>query len=112
MAKLLKKLLVAVLVLGVLVVGAGAVFVSVFDANDYKAEVSDYVAGQTGRAFRIGGDMELSLWPDIGFAIGGVEMPDARGFGKRPFLKVDEARVIVRLWPLLSGEVQVAGVGR
>ena len=110
MAKLLKKLLVAVLVLGVLVVGAGVVFVSVFDANDYKAEVSDYVAGQTGRAFRIGGDMELSLWPDIGFAIGGVEMPDARGFGKRPFLKVDEARVIVRLLPLLSGEVQVAGL--
>ena len=110
LTKLLKKLLVAVLVLGVLVVGAGVVFVSVFDANDYKAEVSDYVAGQTGRAFRIGGDMELSLWPDIGFAIGGVEMPDARGFGKRPFLKVDEARVIVRLLPLLSGEVQVAGV--
>lgn len=110
MTRWLKRLLAGVLVLVVLVVGAGAVFVSVFDANDYRAEISEYVGGAVGRAFRIGGDIELSVWPDIGLAVGGVEMSDARGFGKRPFLKVEEARVVVRRLPLLSGEVQVAGV--
>lgn len=110
MTKWLKKLLAGVLVLVVLVVGAGAVFVSVFDANDYKAEISEQVAGAIGREFNIGGDIELSVWPDIGLAVGGVEMPAARGFGKRPFLEVEEARVVVRRLPLLSGEVQVAGV--
>jgi len=110
MMKWLKKLLAGVLVLVALVVVAGAVFVSVFDANDYRAEISEYVGGETGRAFRIGGDIQLALWPDIGLAVGGVEMADARGFGKQPFLKVEQARVIVRLLPLLSGEVQVAGM--
>lgn len=110
MIRWLKKLLVSVLVLVALVIGVVAVFVSVFDANDYRAEISEYVGGAVGRAFRIGGDIELSVWPDIGLAVGGVEMSDARGFGKRPFLKVEEARVVVRRLPLLSGEVQVAGV--
>lgn len=110
MTKWLKKLLAGVLALVALVVVAGVVFVSVFDANDYKAEISEQVGGAIGREFNIGGDIELSLWPDIGLAVGGVEMPDARGFGKRPFLEVEEARAVVRLLPLLSGEVQVAGV--
>lgn len=110
MTRLLKRLLAGVLALVALVVVAGGVFVSVFDVNDYKAEISDQVGGAIGREFNIGGDIELSLWPDIGLAVGGVEMPDARGFGKRPFLEVEEARATVRLLPLLSGEVQVAGV--
>ncbi len=105
-----KKLLGLVLVVVLLCSGGVAVFVYTFNPNDYKEEISEYVAGETGRALTMSGDIELSLWPDIGLDLGGVALADARGFGGKPFLAVEQAKLVVRLLPLLSGEVRVAGV--
>lgn len=111
MAKLFKILgsLIAVLVL--LVVAALVVLPMVIDPNDYKAEIVAKVSEQTGREFRIDGELKLSVFPWLGIEIGDVALGNAKGFGEQPFAAVKRAALRVKLMPLLSKQLEVDTIG-
>lgn len=100
--------------LGLVVVLLLAVVIFV-DPNDYRADIEQLVERQTGRALTLEGDLKLSIFPWLALQAGPAALGDAEGFGDEPFVAIREARVGVRLLPLLLrrelevGQVHLAG---
>lgn len=108
--KTLIHLLLVVVALVVLVVGAGAIWVSTLDPNDYKGLIAEKVAAATGRTLTLDGPLELALWPKIRVKTGAVTLGNAEGFGDTPFIALDAAQVAVATWPLLTRRVEMDAV--
>ena len=87
----MKKLLIALLGLIVVLVVAVVVAPRVIDWNSFKPEIAQAVRDATGRDLSIDGDIELSVLPDLSFAVAGVRLSNAAG-GASPAL----CRVAVR----------------
>jgi AsmA protein len=96
--------LVALLLLAIVLV---AVFV---DPNDYRAQIEQRVEAQTGRKLSLTGDLKLSFFPWLALQTGAASLGEAPGFGDEPFVSIQEARVGVRLWPMLRGDIEVGTV--
>lgn len=105
MGKLFKILgwLIGLLVLAVVVLVI--VLPMVFDPNDYKDEIIEQVRKETGRELQIGGPIDLTVFPWLGFEVNGLRLSNAEGFGDEPFAAVDQAAVRIQLTPLLSKRV-------
>ena len=91
-----------------LVVVVGAVFgyvAATFDPNKYKGELIDVVRKETGRALTIEGDIHLTFFPKIGVALGPTQLSERDS--KDEFAGVDDLRVALALFPLLSKQIVV-----
>ena len=93
--------LIALILIGVLL------FV---DPNKYRDDIQRIVEQKTGRQLTIEGKLKLAVFPWIALETGALSLGDAPGFGTEPFVALKEARVGVRLLPLLSGRVEVSTV--
>jgi AsmA protein len=106
--------LVRILLLGVagfvgLAVIAAVALSLFFDPNDFRDEISTQVKAATGRDLVIEGDLSLSVFPWIAVNIGRTQLGNAEGFGDEPFLSFEEARLSVRLAPLLFQQTVTIG---
>ena len=101
MSRVLKFLLIAVAAIVGIGIVAAIAFVMFFDPNDFRDRISQQVTKATGREFVIEGDLSVSLFPWLAVEIGRSELGNAEGFGTEPFATFDEARLSVRLLPLL-----------
>lgn len=107
----MKILKYALIVLGVVVIVAGAVLAYVaatFDPNAYKPQVIQLVKDKTQRTLKLDGDIKLAFWPSIGADLGRLSLSEARS--EREFLAVEGARVSLALMPLLSRQLVVSEV--
>lgn len=77
----------------------------IIDPNNYRGQIEEKVEQQTGRQLKIIGDIDLKIFPWLGVRLGEVEMSNAKGFDQRPFARIQEAGVSVKLLPLLDKEV-------
>ncbi|WP_310491349.1 AsmA family protein [Dechloromonas sp.] len=93
---------VAVLV-GLLVVAAGVLY-ALFDEAAIKRQLVDQVAAKTGRQLTIGGELGLSVWPDVAVRVGQLGLSEADG--RSEFLKLASARIAVAVMPLLSKRLE------
>lgn len=93
---------VAVLV-GLLVVAAGVLY-ALFDEAAIKRQLVDQVAAKTGRQLTIGGELGLSVWPDVAVRVGQLGLSEADG--RSEFLKLSSARIAVAVMPLLSKRLE------
>jgi AsmA protein len=80
------------------------------DPNKYRGDIERIVEQKTGRDLTLSGDLKLSVFPWIALETGAVSLGDAPGFGPEPFLALKQARVGVRLLPLLRGRVEISTV--
>lgn len=96
-------IVVAVLV-GLLVVAAGVLY-ALFDEAAIKRQLVEQVAAKTGRQLTIGGELGLSVWPDVAVRVGQVGLSEADG--RSEFLKLASARIAVAVMPLLSKRLEV-----
>ena len=80
------------------------------DPNDYRDDIEQLVESETGRELTLAGDLELSVFPWIALKMGAASLGEAPGFGDEPFVTIQEARVGVRLLPLLRGKVEAGEV--
>src|SRR6266852_4639997 len=103
--KVLKYVLLAVGGVVVLVLLAIAVVVATFDPNKYKPEIAAAVKDKTGRTLAIEGNLGLTFFPSIGIAVGRVSLSEPDG--SRIFARVEQAKISLALWPLLSKRVVV-----
>jgi len=92
---------------GLLLVAVAVVayIAATFDPNDYKPRIVELVKQQTGRTLTIDGKIGLTFFPKIGAAVGKVTLSEPKG--PAVFARVEEARVAVAVWPLLSKQVVV-----
>lgn len=100
--------LVFAAVVGLAVVAAVALFLF-FDPNDFRDDISAQVKRATGRDLVIEGDLSLSVFPWIAVNIGRTQLGNAVGFGDEPFLTFEEARLSVKLAPLLFQQTVTIG---
>ncbi len=91
----------------VVVIGALLIIPHFMDANRYKPELEQYVLEQTGRRLSVDGDVRLSLFPWAGVAFSGLRLGNPPSFVEKDFLTVKAFDVRVKLWPLLSKQVEV-----
>src|SRR5713226_3231107 len=103
--KVFKILLLAAGGIVVLIALVIAVVAATFDPNKYKPEIVAAVKDKTGRTLAIEGNLGLSFFPSIGIAVGKVSLsePDS----SRIFARVEQAKISLALWPLLSKRVMV-----
>ena len=90
----------------ILLIGAVAAYVAAtFNPNQYKPQIIAAVKEKTQRTLRLDGDIALSFWPSIGAKVGKASLSE-RG-SDTEFAAVQEARVSLKLLPLMSGEAIV-----
>lgn len=101
--------MVVVGIVALIVVALLAVVLFV-DPNDYRDDIERLVESKTGRPLSLSGDLHLSIFPWLALQTGPASLGDAAGFGDEPFVSIQEARVGVRLLPLIRGKVEVGDV--
>jgi AsmA protein len=109
MGRLLKILLIVVAGLVGIVVIAAIALIVFFDPNDYRDEIAVEVKQATGRDLTIEGDLGLSVFPWLAVEVGRSTLGNAEGFGESPFATFEEARLSVRLAPLLFRQEVTVG---
>jgi AsmA protein len=106
-AKILAYVVGGLLALIVLALVLIVVFV---DPNDFRDDIERIVETETGRKLTLSGELKLSVFPWVAIETGPASLADAPGFGDEPFVAINDARVSVRLWPLLRGKIEVGTV--
>ena len=107
MKKIIRYLVIGVVAAITFLVAIVAIFLSVFDANEYKDELSEIVLEQTGRDLQFHGDVSLTVFPALGMELGAMSLSNAEGFGPKPMLKVKQASISVDLGSLIAFQPEV-----
>lgn len=98
------------MVLVVLAVSTVLVVLQVVDPNDYKPQISALVEEKTGRRLDLAGDLQLTFFPWVGIETGPLSLSNAEGFGDVPMISADNARIRVKLLPLIKRRVEAGTV--
>lgn len=104
-----KGVKIAAAVIGGLVVIAlvAPMFVNL---NNYKGLIAQKAKEATGRDLAITGDISLSLLPMPAVSIEGVKFGNVPGASQPDMVTLEQAKVKVALFPLISGDVQIKEV--
>ncbi len=109
MARLLKVfLIITAVIVGFAVVAIISAFLF-FDPNEFKTQIATAVKEETGRELVIEGDLKLTLFPWLAVEVGRTELGNADGFAADTFLQFDEAKLSVRLLPLIVSRQVTVG---
>ncbi len=103
----LKWTAIVIAALLVVVIGALLIIPKFIDVNKYKPELEKYVLEATGRPLTVGGDVSLSLFPGAGVSFSDLRLGNTPAFAEKDFLTVKSFDVRLKLWPLLSRQVEV-----
>jgi AsmA protein len=101
----LKFALYALAAILVVVGGVIAYVAATFDPNAYKDDLAALVKDQAQRTLIIDGDIALTFFPRIGVKLGRTTLSEYRSDAE--FAGVDQVRVALALFPLLSRQVVV-----
>ncbi|MDQ7017292.1 MAG: AsmA family protein, partial [Gammaproteobacteria bacterium] len=105
--KSLKWVLLSLFSLLLLVFILSGVMLYTLDPNEHKTLISEQVEEQTGRNLSIKGNIQLSLFPWLGFELGETSLSNAAGFGNVPFVKLRGAQLKLALLPLLKQQIKI-----
>jgi AsmA protein len=100
-----KRILIALLALGLLLGIGIAILLFAVDPNAYRAPLAEQVKQRYNRTLRIDGDLKLAVFPRLGLSIGQASLSEPGN--DQVFAALDSAKVAVALWPLLSRQVVV-----
>ncbi len=106
------------LVGGLILIGVlfGVAVLVFFDPNDYREQIEELVAQQTGRTLTIEGDIGLAVFPCCSIELNRTVLSNPPGFGEDAFFSIDAAAVSLKLWPLIVdqqveiGTVKLSGL--
>ncbi|MGM0982522.1 MAG: AsmA family protein [Pseudomonadota bacterium] len=111
MRRLLRTLLAAIGVLGLVMVGAVVYVTTFFDPNDLKPRLVEVVREHSGLELSLDGPLSWSFYPRLGV---GVEKAEARlpdqSEDSTPFAAFSHAEVSLAFTPLLRGEIAIDGL--
>ena len=105
--KIVKRLIIIGAAIMALLLAALLIIPFFVDVNTYKPEIEAQVTKHTGRPFRLGGDIKLSLFPWAGVTLNDLHMGNAGEFGDEDMLSIRSFQVEMKLLPLLSKKVEI-----
>src|SRR5882762_8016613 len=100
------KIIMALLIAVVLVVGVIMTLPFLIDLNKYQDQYKPLIEGALNRKVQLR-DIRLTIWPRIDARVTGFAVLDDPAFGSSPFTSLTSLNVRVKLLPLLSGKVEV-----
>ena len=103
----MKKALVIIISLVVVMVLAVILAPKLISLDSSKAKIAAMVKESTGRELRIGGDIRLSIFPNLEFFAGDIHLANAPGMKEPAMLSIGSVSGKFRLLPLLSNRVVV-----
>lgn len=107
MKKAVKWLLIVGGALFVLVIAALLIIPMFVNVEHFKPQIEKLVSDATGRPFKIGGSLDLSLFPWAGVAFSDLHFGNPPGFQEKDMVTVKSFEVRAKLFPLLSRDLQV-----
>lgn len=101
------RLLIALLVLLLAALLAALCYLHFADLNPYRSRIASLVGEATGREFRIGGNLDVNVWPSLFLEAEQLSLANAP-WGSQPEM-AEVGRVAIRIAPmsLLFGPVRV-----
>lgn len=100
---MVKKILLALLVLFVvLVIGIG-ILLATFDADRYKPQIEAYVASHYQRTLTIDGELALKVWPRLAISLPAISLSERES--ETAAASVNAASLSIDVLPLLRGAV-------
>ncbi|TLF47524.1 AsmA family protein [Halomonas urmiana] len=111
MKRLLRTLLAAIGVLGLVMVGAVVYVTTFFDPNDLKPRLIEVVREHSGLELTLDGPLSWSFYPRLGVGVQQAEarLPD-QADDSPPFAALSHAEVSLAFTPLLRGEIAIDGL--
>lgn len=111
MKRLLRTLLAAIGVLGLVMVGAVVYVTTFFDPNDLKPRLIEVVREHSGLELTLDGPLSWSFYPRLGVGVQQAEarLPD-QAEDSAPFAALSHAEVSLAFAPLLRGEIAIDGL--
>lgn len=111
MKRLLRTLLAAIGVLGLVMVGAVVYVTTFFDPNDLKPRLVEVVREHSGLELTLDGPLSWSFYPRLGVGVQQAEarLPD-QDDDSAPFAALSHAEVSLAFAPLLRGEIAIDGL--
>lgn len=103
----MKKIVVALVVLVVLLVGAVLIGPNFIDWNDYKGQIVAAIEDNSGRAAAIDGDIDFSILPAPALRVAGLRIANFEGAQAADMARLKELRVQVSVGALLERRIVV-----
>ena len=107
MNRIVKWVLIGGGTLLILLIAAVILIPLMVDVNSYKPQIEAKVQAATGRSFKIGGDIGLSVFPWVGLSLSDLSLGNPQGFKETDLIKVGDFEARVKLLPLLSRQVEI-----
>lgn len=93
----------AVLVILLLIPAVISLFVLTFDANNFKAEIIQFVRERTQRELVLQGDINVTFFPKLGLDSGKMSL--SQRSSAKEFASVNNARLYIAWWPLIKRQL-------
>ena len=109
----MKRILIAIfalLIIAILFVGAIFIVPGLVPTDTYRAKMESELSQTLGRDVKITGDIKITTFPAVEIQTGPVSLANPEGFSANNFVDVQAMSAKVRLWPLLSKQVEISGV--
>ena len=88
---------------------AASIYLSIFfNPNFLKPIISQQVYKYTGRELVFDGDIRWSLLPIPSIDLGKTTLNNLPGFNGRPFIQIKDAKISIRLLPLLHRSIETS----
>lgn len=107
MAKLLKTIALSFFCFCLLIIITATILVAILDVNDFKPQIQSLAQQNLNRQLTIKGDIELSLFPWIGFSATQLGLSNAPEFSSTPFAEAERISIKIKLLPLLSNKIEI-----
>jgi len=107
---MIKRILIAFILLTILLVGAIVILPGLVPTDTYRAKLESQLSQTFGRDVSISGDIKLSTLPLIKVETGPVTLSNPTGFSANDFVNIQGMSAKVKLWPLLSKQVEISGI--
>ncbi|MDA6078119.1 AsmA family protein [Edwardsiella anguillarum] len=104
----MRRLLTTLMILLVVVTAGISALLLLINPNDFRAYMIKQVQQRTGYALTLDGDLRWRVWPQL--SILSDRMSLRADGAAQPVIAADNMRLDVRLWPLLSHQLEVRRV--
>ena len=102
--------IIAILIVAVLFVGAIFIVPGLVPTDTYRDKMESELSQTMGRKVKITGDIKITTFPVVEIQTGPVSLANPEGFSDNNFVDVQAMSAKVKLWPLLSKQVEISGV--
>lgn len=100
-----RQAVLAIVAILMLIAGLISLFIYTFDANDFKAQIVQYVKAHKQRDLVLEGDIKVSFFPKLGLNSGKMSLSERNS--SKGFASIENTRLYIAWFPLIRKQLEV-----